>query len=118
MGDLHRHEGDAVEADREVRPGGERAAGLAREDPLQRVALLRIGAIVDEEPELAVLVEHAALEMDDEHDGKFAIQPDVAELALADEPGEDALAKAMGRVPIRKRRGSRWRNCTGPTSRP
>jgi hypothetical protein len=96
MADLHGYEGDAVEADGEVRPGGECAAGLAREYPLQRIALLRIGAIIDEEPELAVLVEHAPLKMDDEHHCKIAIQPDVAELPLTNEPGENAFAKAMG----------------------
>src|SRR6185437_9428225 len=98
VGDRHLDELDPVEAFGEVAPGGEGAAGIAGEDFLERLALGRAGAVVDEEAELAVLLEDVAFPMDDEDDGKVPGDPEVAVIALADQPGEHALAIAERRI--------------------
>ncbi len=84
--------------EREVAPGLEGAAGIAGEDLLQRDALFRVGAVVDQKAELAVLLEDVALPMDDEDNGEILGELEVAVVAFADQPGEHALAKSVGRI--------------------
>ena len=83
---------------REIAPGREGAAGIAGEDFLQRHALGRIGAVVDQEAELAVLLEDVAFPMDDQDDGEVLGDFQVAVIAVADQPGQHALAIAERRI--------------------
>ena len=80
-----------------AKPAGQPPASPA-EDRLQRLALALVGALVDEEPHrrLGLAGPDVALERAD-RDHVQAVERHVAIVALADVPGEDAVALALVR---------------------
>ena len=61
---------------------------------LESGSLGRVGAVVDQKTELAVLVHDVALPMHDEDDGEVFGDHEVAIVAVADQPSQHALAVA------------------------
>ena len=98
VGDGHRHEGHAVEPERQIAPCRKGAAGMARENLLKREALLRVGAVVDQKAKLPVLLEDVTFPMHDKDHGQVLGKFEVAIGAVMDEPGEDALTEPVGWV--------------------
>ena len=92
--ELDRRELDAAHLGDFLRELSRPAAGLAAEDRLQRLALLRVGARVDEDAHRRLGIDpDVALEAAD-RDHVEPVERDVAEAPVTDVPGEDPLADA------------------------
>src|ERR1700730_13596166 len=83
---------------RTVRPEGqppprfESATSIACEDFFQRGSFGRVGPVINQKAELTVLFHDIALPMNDEDHGEVFGDREVAIVALADQPGQNALA--------------------------
>ena len=98
MSDCHRHKLHPIEFQSEVSPCLESATRVASEDFLKCDPFFRVGTIVNEKTELAVLIKDITFPMDDEDDRQILGKGEVPVVALADQPGEDAFAESVGRI--------------------